>query len=422
MSDLVSIIIRGRNEEDWLGLCLKSINAQSYKNFEIIYIDNYSCDASINIAKEYKVNKIKKIKKFLPGKAINLGIKHSKGKYIIILSAHCIPSHKNWLSQLIKSVKSKSIAGAYGRQLPLECTSSDDARDLLITFGNESRLQKKDPFFHNANSIIKRSIWNKINFSDEITNIEDRDWAKKIINSGYSIKYNAQASVYHFHGLHQHNNYESFRAAAVNNLMQKINGDDKNQLPSWLNIENRICPLVFYGEVDDIKVNIQRYFKKNKTITNTSIFYYGNNDPKVENVIFLKRRINKNEPFYKFTSDVLNLVNKLIGYSPEAIAFADLGYKYFIKNAYMQNKEKIFQDNIHFSTFAFLDKGDIWSRVNNKISPIKDMFDLDTQFLRVTFGQSSILRCSTIRTNQSNASDGFAHSFKEMKYLIRDNH
>ena len=61
MSSLVSIIIRGKNEEDWLGLCLKSISMQSYKNFEVIYVDNDSSDASIKIAKEYKVNKIKKM-------------------------------------------------------------------------------------------------------------------------------------------------------------------------------------------------------------------------------------------------------------------------------------------------------------------------------------------------------------------------
>ena len=36
----VSIIIRGKNEEDWLGICLRAINSQSYKDFEIIYVDN----------------------------------------------------------------------------------------------------------------------------------------------------------------------------------------------------------------------------------------------------------------------------------------------------------------------------------------------------------------------------------------------
>lgn len=420
MSSLVSIIIRGKNEEDWLGLCLKSISMQSYKNFEVIYVDNDSSDASIKIAKEYKVNKIKKIKKFLPGNAINIGIRASKGKYIVILSAHCIPANKYWLSQLVTSVKPKNLAGVYGRQLPLRSTSSDDARDLLITFGNEDRIQKKDSFFHNANSIIKREVWEKINFDNKITNIEDRDWAKKVFSLGYSIKYNSAACVYHYHGLHQHNNYESFRASAVNNLIQKINDDDKNSIPLWLSLEERSCPLVFYGgDHENIESNIQKYFKANKDITNTSFFYYGSVNPNIKNISFLKRGVSTTQPFYEFTQDILKLINSSIGYGPEAIAFADLGYEYFIKNAFMINKEKIFKDNIHFSTFAYLDKGDIWTSMDKKIMPLKNMFDQNTQFLRLAIGQSGILRCSTIRIHQSNASDGFTHIFEDMKHLIR---
>jgi glycosyltransferase involved in cell wall biosynthesis len=139
----VSIIIRGKNEEDWLGICLRAINSQSYKDFEIIYVDNESSDASINIAKAHDVKKIKTIKKYLPGLAINKGIEMSVGKYIVILSAHCIPTNTEWLNSMVGSIKNKKIAGSYGRQLPLPFTSPDDARDLLITFGNEDRIQVK---------------------------------------------------------------------------------------------------------------------------------------------------------------------------------------------------------------------------------------------------------------------------------------
>ena len=111
MPKKVSIIIRGKNEEDWLGLCLKSIHEQTFKDFEIIYVDNQSDDASLKIAKEFKVDKIKKIKEFLPGRAINQGIKLSQGKYIVILSAHCIPKDRNWLSRMVKSIKPKKLLG-----------------------------------------------------------------------------------------------------------------------------------------------------------------------------------------------------------------------------------------------------------------------------------------------------------------------
>ena len=418
MKDLVSIVIRGKNEEDWLGLCLRSLREQTYTNYEIIYVDNESSDASVDIANFYQVEQIKTITKFLPGRAINLGVEASRGEYIVILSAHCIPRDKNWLSQLVRSIQPDEIAGVYGRQLPLPSTSPDDARDLLITFGDEDKIQKKDPFFHNANSIVKRSVWDKVKFDNCITNIEDRDWAKKILDLGFHIKYDSEACVFHYHGLHQHNNYESFRAAAVNNLIKKID-DDYNDIPSWFELENRICPIVFYGRSNDITYEISRFKKNNVIPQQTSLFYYGSKDPNIEGLQFLKRKISRRAPFYKFTKDILDLVNVSMGSHVEALSFVDITYLKFLKDTYSKNKIKVFSENIHFSSFALQDKGDIWVRNGQKIAPLKEMHDSKTQFLRVAFGQGSILRASAIRVDKSNPSDGFVHTFDDINYLIR---
>ena len=71
-----SIIIRTKNEEDWIKPCLQQIRKQKFNgSYEVILVDNMSKDATVKIAKEYGVKKILKIKNFIPGKAINEGIK-----------------------------------------------------------------------------------------------------------------------------------------------------------------------------------------------------------------------------------------------------------------------------------------------------------------------------------------------------------
>ena len=45
--ELVSIIIRTKNEERWISQCLDAIFKQTYKNFEIILVDNYSNDKTV---------------------------------------------------------------------------------------------------------------------------------------------------------------------------------------------------------------------------------------------------------------------------------------------------------------------------------------------------------------------------------------
>ncbi len=235
---LVSIIIRTKNEERWITSCLNKIFDQNFKDFEVIIVDNNSKDKTIEKTKQFKIGKVLQIKDFYPGKALNLGIKNSKGKYFVCLSAHCIPKDKNWLKNLIKGItKNKKFAGSYGRQEPMQFSSPADKRDMLITFGLDERIQKKDSFFHNANSIIKKKIWHKLPFDNKITNIEDRLWAQKVLNLGYSIYYNPEATVYHYHGIHQDGNKS--RLNNVVNIIEKTNSN-----------------LIGRGKLDPYKLNI----------------------------------------------------------------------------------------------------------------------------------------------------------------------
>ena len=202
---MVSIIIRTKNEERWLSLCLQAVFGQDCKNFEVIIVDNKSTDMTLSKAKGFDV-KIISIDDYLPGKAINQGIDAAKGEFICCLSGHCIPVNDQWLSNLLKNFEDKEIAGVYGRQEPISFTSDFDKRDLLNIFGLDKKIQVKDSFFHNANSMIRREILRKIPFDEKVTNIEDRVWAKEVLSQGYKIIYEPEASVYHYHGIHQDNN------------------------------------------------------------------------------------------------------------------------------------------------------------------------------------------------------------------------
>jgi rhamnosyltransferase len=223
----VSIIIRTKNEEKWLSDCIEAIKNQSFKNFEIIIVDNNSKDKTVKIAKDNNC-KIINIKKFFPGRAINKGINSSTGKYIVILSAHCIPANNNWLKELVKEIKKKNFAGVYGRQIPLRTSSDKSKRDLLITFGLDKKIQISDPFFHNANSIIKKKIWKKIPFDNFISNIEDRIWASKILKQKYKICYTPKAIVYHYHGIHHDDNSKRLRRTVK--ILENV--DSRNRLLS----------------------------------------------------------------------------------------------------------------------------------------------------------------------------------------------
>jgi len=200
---LVSIIVRTKNEEKWIAHCLKSVFNQTYKDFEVVVVDNESTDKTLEKVKKFQNVRIVQIDNYRPGKAINLGIKNSRGDVIVCLSAHCMPVNNHWLASLVRNLDDREVAGVYGRQEPMSFSSDLNKRDLMTVFGLDRKVQIKDSFFHNANSAIRREIWEKISFDEQVTNIEDRVWAKNVLSMGYKIIYEPEASIYHYHGIHQ---------------------------------------------------------------------------------------------------------------------------------------------------------------------------------------------------------------------------
>ena len=94
MKSNISVVIRVRNEQSWIGHCIQSV-LDFIEKPEIIVVDNNSSDESIKYAslfledpnldkKNSNYTKIKflNIQNYTPGRAINLGVRQSSNKYI----------------------------------------------------------------------------------------------------------------------------------------------------------------------------------------------------------------------------------------------------------------------------------------------------------------------------------------------------
>ena len=83
----LSIIIPVYNVEKYLPKCLDSILNQSFKDFEIICINDGSSDNSLKILEEYKDKRIIIINKENAGSGVarNAGLEIAKGEYIFFV-------------------------------------------------------------------------------------------------------------------------------------------------------------------------------------------------------------------------------------------------------------------------------------------------------------------------------------------------
>ncbi|MCX5782689.1 MAG: glycosyltransferase family 2 protein [Elusimicrobia bacterium] len=83
----VSVIMNCYNSAPYLREAIDSVYAQTFKDWEIVFLDNASTDESANIAKSYdpKIKYFKEEIKVTLGAARNLALKHVKGEYITFL-------------------------------------------------------------------------------------------------------------------------------------------------------------------------------------------------------------------------------------------------------------------------------------------------------------------------------------------------
>lgn len=81
-----SIIIPVYNVEKYIKKCLDSVFNQSYKDYEVIVVNDGTKDNSMDIVKDYDVKVINQTNQGLSA-ARNNGVKHAKGEYIIFIDS-----------------------------------------------------------------------------------------------------------------------------------------------------------------------------------------------------------------------------------------------------------------------------------------------------------------------------------------------
>lgn len=192
----LSIVIPAHNEEKYLPRCLKSLKNQTYKNFEIIVVDNVSTDKTSAIAKQFGTTVIHESKKGV-GAARKAGLAVAKGDIIISTDADCtFPS--DWLKKIAKVFnRNPNTIAIYG------ISSLDDAgamKQILsklgtkIFFAANDLLNKKQ--FTGCNLAVRKIAYDlTTGFDANIRICEDADLCKKLMKIG-KIKFIPNLLVY----------------------------------------------------------------------------------------------------------------------------------------------------------------------------------------------------------------------------------
>ncbi len=205
-----SVVIPTKNGEAWLDKCLEAVRSQQGVGImEVLLVDSGSSDRTLEIAEKYAV-RIETIRpeEFHHARTRNYAASLAKGKYLVFLSQDAIPSSPGWLAALLRNFSDSDVAAVYGRQVPAS-GSTKERHDVLDTmYGSErcvkeassrARLGYRYYHFSDANAAVRRDVWESIRFPEELIVFEDLGLAKKILDAGWKIVYEPDATVIHSH-------------------------------------------------------------------------------------------------------------------------------------------------------------------------------------------------------------------------------
>jgi 2-desacetyl-2-hydroxyethyl bacteriochlorophyllide A dehydrogenase len=196
-----TVLIRAFNEERWLPEVLDAIERQRYRDFEVLLVDSGSVDRTREIVAS-RGGRIVRLRSddFTFGHSLNVGIQEARGRFIAIVSAHAIPTGDQWLERLIAPLRQLNTAMVFGGQRGHSVSKFSEARDFERIFPAKPQLMDDDHVFvNNANSAIRRDLWEVHKFDEGLPGLEDAEWAKYWIPLGKEVHYEPDASIFHVH-------------------------------------------------------------------------------------------------------------------------------------------------------------------------------------------------------------------------------
>ena len=173
---LVSVIIGTKNSAKYLARALKSVVNQSYKNIEIVIVDNFSTDKSVEIAKKFT-------KKVLSGgpersSQYNLAAKKSKGKYIYRIDADFFVE-PDVVSQAVEKCELEG----------LDAIAVHNSSDGSLSFWARVRQMERDCYIDDDSIVavrfFKKSYFTKVGgFDERMYAGEDYDLHNRLLEAG----------------------------------------------------------------------------------------------------------------------------------------------------------------------------------------------------------------------------------------------
>jgi glycosyltransferase involved in cell wall biosynthesis len=202
-----SVIVPVYNRPSEIDELLGSLESQTYKDFEIIVVEDGStlpCKsivdkyaALINIKYFYKENSG-------PGPARNFGANKSQGDYLFFFDSDCVIPER-YFEEIRRELSSSPLMGAFGGTdkashsfTQIQKAINYSMTSFLTTGGIRGGKKRLDKFYPRTFNLgVKKDVFNNVGGFSTMRYGEDIDFSIRVLKAGYICKFFPHAWVYH---------------------------------------------------------------------------------------------------------------------------------------------------------------------------------------------------------------------------------
>ena len=197
----VSIVVRSFNEGWALRQTLPALREQSLSDWELIVIDSGSTDGSVDLIRAMHPAHFVQIRpeEYNPSRVMNQGMRLARAERVIFLNADATPQGPEWLRPLADALLDPATAAVFGRQIPRPDCQAVYAHDYDRCFGTHRESAEWEHFFSMVSSGLRKDIWSKRGFREDLQYSEDDEYTRWCRAQGYKVIYCPESVVMHSH-------------------------------------------------------------------------------------------------------------------------------------------------------------------------------------------------------------------------------
>lgn len=250
---LVSIIIPTYNRENLLKEAILSVLAQTYKNFELIVVDDYSQDNTREVVENFKDDRIIYLKhnenRGVSG-ACNTGIKKAAGDYIFILNDDdlIVPWALEKFVEKMRQSNMENLGGVYGWSWWVDSSGKTFTMNTLKKRGDIFNILTKKKIF--TNSFVKKEVFGKVGLYDEnLKTNEDLDFYLRMAKE---YQFDFVPEILYVKRLHRLGHLSNFNKAHIDKNKNVFDKYFTGKIPLRYKIAS-ILPNNLYVKISKIK-------------------------------------------------------------------------------------------------------------------------------------------------------------------------